>query len=466
MSEPSVNPYAPPSEAAEAPEPAGLWMVEGEFLLVRNGARLPEVDIADRGGELTPFAMLFRAAQVKSASLWIGVAIVMAAAFSRDWIIRYINSQVWWIALAVVFVFCIRLGGSGAVGGLARVAGFISAKVQRDRLRRTIWRRRLAWLGSLLLMSPLLGVQTLRFHDFSRLYLGGSGGGLLLLLASAVWRIADAGPRCIAARNGWLYLKGFPAGALRALAGRASVAPPVMVPRKVYTLYQHQLPLGVLVGKRWMNLWIVGLLAIWKARHSPRLERPMFHPGEALQLPPECAGAALTGRWAEKTRGTALAGWTPFGVLRSDSPIGDLRVTTLSFLSPDGRQVASTSVTRLASGPFFVESFEDAIRSWRSDGRLILTTSSRAIGQQPASIETLRVRSGPTQLLAVHARRIEGAALENLDAGEVRRRSLAESLERHEVLVAAGICGETREEEFPATDEKGDENANSAVRFS
>lgn len=456
MADDAHNPYAPPVDSAPAAEPAGLWTVAGDSLLVRDGARLPRVSLEGEGDDLTPTVRVFTAVgrgQFLPLVLGLGwIAYAESAGISHGFVVGML-----------IAVFGGRLLRRFiGTGGSARIQGFSSALELRKRAKRLRWRARIIWIGFGVIILSLAGIgivvplAILGGHDpgdrFSAAFgwlLPLAGSGLALAFSAALWQAFDQGLRCVALRDGWLEIRGVPPASLAILSRKVDAAPPPMRKRLVSTFYQYRLPLMMLVGKHRWNPRILLTLAILKAKKSPRLERQQFHWSEAATLPASAADAELRARWEKAAGEPVFAGWTAEMAERIDYPAGDLRIEALVVASPDRRAFGLLTLSRVATGNYFAEVHEAVFRSWTADGRCLATGSSRMIEPLPTWLEFRRAKGSLGSLARAHLGRAGGETVAVPDRDALLERLRREADERNALFEAAGLQSPFEEVEMP-----------------
>lgn len=460
--EEALNPYAPPGETAPLPaDPAHLWSVQGEYLLVRSGAKLPPVDLEKgegMGEDLTPVVKQFT---VLSGGVR-GFAAAMLPAFATiGWMIYAKANGVqhgMWIGLAVIFLF-IRIF-SRHIGRTvtALVSGYASVEAMRTRSRRNRWSQMLVMTGFGFTLAFIFGglhfVESSRFRygdylDFMvERVLPAAGIGVALIVAGAIWKSLFPELRCTGFRDDWFYIRGVSRRSLALLAGRTRDDAPTKRLRKVYKLYHYRLPLATLVGTRW-NPWTVLVLAILKLRRSPRLVRLHFHWSESAKRSLSLADPALRERWEDESENSELASWTPLFAERNDSPQGDLRVEALVHASPDRRYFCLLLVTRVASGRVFAEVPQAIFRSWTEDGRSVVTSTHPSLPRLPASVDFKRKKGSLPDLFKFHQERLAEGSLKVIGDDAILTTLLCrESEEQSAILEAASIQGPVEEMEI------------------
>lgn len=447
MADDPHNPYAPPVDSAPAAEPAGLWTVAGDSLLVRDGARLPHVSLEGEGNDLTPTARVFTASgrgQFLPLGLAFGwIAFAQFAGVSHGYVVGVI--------IAVLSGRLLRrfIGA----GGSARIQGFSSAQELRKRAKRLRWRARIIWIGFGVIILSLAGIGIVvpltilgghdpgdRFRGVFEWLLPLAGSGLALAFSAGLWQVFDQGLRCVSLRDGWLEIRGVPSSSLAMLLEKLQEAPPPSRERRVCTFYQYRLPLMMLAGTHRWNPRVVITLAILKARKSARLERRQFHWSEGLTIPLAAADAGLRTRWEKISDDPAFAGWTAEMVERIDYPAGDLRVEALVVASSDRRVFGLLTLSRVSSGNYFAEIHDSAFRSWLADDRCLLTGNRPMIEPLPEGLEFRRVRGPFGQLRQAHLDRLGGESVVIVpDQDALLERLRREADRRNELFEAAGL---------------------------
>jgi hypothetical protein len=456
--EDALNPYAPPTEEVASTEVSGVWRVEGDYLVVREGTVLPQVDLDGRGsgGPLTPMIMKLPvpldgkgiAVNVIAALPMVGYAVYQTMRGGRI-------SWLWMMAIWLGASFLFR--GVKVRTGPAHVFGYISVPAVRGITRRAKWRRRLnlALLVSIGVVFPLLAAypaMTRRYDqifDVVKLAGGMVAVTLVILLAVVVWGEFDKGWRCPRFRDGWLWIKGFGPEALAGLGARAVGYVPVPVKRRVFKMRLDRMP--VEFWRQIHGRGLFGRLRTWwlfsQLKGRP-LEQYAFHWSEREWLTPEEIDPELLAAWRSETAGTPLADWTLVHGERAASPAGWDEVNEAVFLSPDGRHAAVPAITRMVMDRKLKEIRETHFRSFTVDGRTIATGTMEHVGPQPDGFEFVLAKGGPAAVAELHFQRTAQEDLVRMDAGEARRREERELQLRHEAMEAAGIYGPIEEVEF------------------
>jgi hypothetical protein len=458
----SDNPYAPPAAGSDGLEAIpGCWSVQGDYLVVRENAVLPPVDLAGRGagGPLTPLVLRLPVPMGGKGIMAMVIPVVLMLgylAFERGLRDRSGFPGI----LMVVLLSHLLLRGVKIRHAPAFLWGQASLPALRARSRRARWRGYVGLASTFLLLAFLgialagRGQMVEGLGSGSMDGLGAAVGAACLALAGylgvAVGSALDAGWRCTKARDGWLWIKGIGPAGLAELARCSAEAPPPAVYRKVFKFRLQRLTLsewratnGFRPGAWWQTLLLM-------SRKPEGQEHLAFHWSERKWLEPADGDAELVEAWRRDTAGTPLAAWWMTHAERIDSPTRCVRSEEIVFLSPDGRHAAMSMVARVATGKGLLEDRrETAFRSWTDDGRILATGNQRVSGPLPEEME-FEVRAGsPWELARWHLERVAGAALVAVDAAGLRQKEEEEMRHRHEVLEDAGIYGPVEEMELP-----------------
>jgi hypothetical protein len=453
-----LNPYAPPAEESSSTDTPGVWRVEGDCLIAREGTVLPRVDLDGRnsGGPLTPMIMKLPVPlDGRGIAVTAGIALPVIGYILYQSLRGGRISAVWAMAIALGTQFLFR--GVKVSTGPRHVYGYISVPAVRGIMRRTKWRRRLtmALMVPIGVFFPLMAAYPKMTGRYDQVFevakwAGGMVGvSLLILLAVAVWGEFDKGWRCPRFRDGWLWIKGVGPQALADLGARAVGYAPVPVKRRVFKMRLDRMP--VEFWRQVHGRGLFGRFRTWwyflQLKGRP-LEQYAFHWSERAWLTADEVDPELLAAWRSETEGTPLAEWTLVHGERAASPVGWDEVNVAIFLSPDGRHAAVPTITRVVMDRKLKETRETHFRSFTPDGRTIATATSEQMGPQPEGFEFALVKGSPIQVAEVHLQRTAGEDLVRMDAGELRRREERELQLRHEAMEAAGIYGPIEEVEF------------------
>lgn len=469
----SENPYALPAAWSDGMEGMpGCWSVQGDYLVVRENAVLPPVDLdgCGAGGPVTPVVLRLAvpmggkgiAALVIAAALVLGF-LAVEREFRNDprrlgiVMVGFVGAT----TMGSMLIFRLFQRETKARSELAFLWGHAAVAALRAKARRARWRGYLGWAATFLLFA-FLGIAVAGksrmaegFFSNSMEVLDVAAGVACLALAGylgvAIWAALDTGWRCTKARDGWLWIKGIGPAALAELARRSAAEPPPVVRRKVFKFRLQRLTLsewratnGFRPGAWWQTLLMM-------SRKPEGQEHLAFHWSERKWLEPREGDAELVEAWQRDTAGTPLADWRMTHAERIDSPTRCVRSEEIVFLSPDGRHAAMSMVARVATGKGLLEDRrETALRSWTEDGRILATGNQRVSGPLPEEME-FEVRTGlpPWEMAQWHLDRVAGETLVTVDAAGLRVKEEEEMQRRHEVLEDAGIHGPVEEMEIP-----------------
>ncbi len=463
MADEPVNPYQAPGDPGEVELPAGLWRAGEGGLLIRDGARLPPIDVfsgpdreaGEAGAVLLPvsreFAVVSGArAGLRLLVLFAGPAVIVFLALRNSpWLIGW-----GWLPFMVLVMLLSRFAVRGSVR-TARLSWHVeeSAERRRQRLRTVLsvlWLLGLA--GVLLLAFDLLPLETAPWT--LPLF-------MLSFLAAAIANRFLKSLKCVSARDGWFRITGFSPRALRELSARQDAENRRLVEAsagrqtwKGFTVHLHRLPLSLLVRHQWWNPLLVATVAVMKLSRSPRFEREQYDSGEAREIAADRVDPMLAEELEVVRRMPEFGGWLTVRASRLPSPAGDIRTDTVVLLDPAGCQVLSLSLVRVATGNYSNQVTERALRSWGADGRLWVTCDQPLLRPWPEWIlpERCRVgrvgRGGHRVLARLHARHAERIATLSLRSGtpdEVLEWLAEEAEARRATFEATGLYGPLRD---------------------
>ncbi|MCW1922958.1 hypothetical protein OKA05_10380 [Luteolibacter arcticus] len=462
MPDASLNPYAPPvaAETLAPADPGRLWMVQGGHLLVRDGARLPPVSLfGGDGGELISSQQVFAAASGASV---LATAVPLTVALLVMVFVGIQSDRIAWLEGAVVFFIMSRLLRSYTANSraMANVQCHVSLAAVKASARRDRWRGRMM-LGAMIAGGILLVTIGQIDRVFSLFGVDDDVHGEVMVLSfmtsvavfaalcffgSLIWSATERGLRCVRHTDGWFYLAGVPAASLMKLAAMTSTAPPMRM-RKVYTLYQYRLPMGILLGPR-LNPWLMLILAIMKATRSAALVRKQFHWTEARSG--VAPGAELNERIAKLRGHEELASWQLHGCHRLDSPQGEMSLLTARLGSPDRRHFCNLTIARISKGRIFVEVCQADFRTWTADGRCLITSNLQRLPKAPAYLDFEGKRGDALRVWSRHRQRCERITPRAVETDEELSHLLEKETSDHTALLeAAGIQSPVEEVEMP-----------------
>lgn len=463
MPEEAFNPYAPPTELAPAaPEPTGTWAVQGEHLLVRAGAHLPEVDLEGQGAaeELVPALRTFVAASSGRSGIivsWLPIAVMFAWMAFSHWVLDK-DGLLIGIGLSIVVS---RILGRGGKGGMltCSVTGYSPLTLLRKRAKRAKWQGFFSMFGLTLLFTFLGGMMlwedwfvTSASVAMFELLMGAFIVAAILLLVPLVMKSYDKPLRCTGYQDGWFHLRGVSFPSLTQFSVLSNQPSPATRMMKVYRVFQHRLPLANLMGKRRWNLRIALMLSILKARRSPKLERLFFHRSEIIRNPASAVSSSLLERWQSESLDSTLASWSALYSERHDSPQGDMRTNVLVLASPDRKHFADVIQFFVSNNQFFEEQFVMVLRSRTEDGRCFYTSTQPVLPFMPKNSLREHRRGSVEEVYLAHLERVGSVPLRTIrDNQELFGIVDAETDEEYELFEALGV--QTPVYEMELTDE-------------
>jgi len=452
MAEEAFNPYTPPAELAPPPpEPTGTWAVQGEHLLVRSGARLPEVDLEGQGGveELVPALRSFIATQPGSRGMiaaWVPITVMFAwMAFSR----LVLDKGGLLVGAGLSALTSWLLGRKGTTGGIVpcSITGYCSLTLLRKRAKRGKWLGFFSALGWAMLLSFLAGMtlwddwfvisaSSLSFE----LVFGSIILAAILILVPLVVKTYDRTLRCTGYQDGWFHLRGVSFSSLARFSTLSNLPSPEPRMRTVYKVFQHRLPLANLTGKHRWNPRVLLILSILKAKRSPKLERLFFHRSEITRNPASAASPSLLERWQRESTDSSLATWTALYSERHDSPQGDMRTNVLILASPDRKHFADVVQFFVSNNQFFEEKFVLVLRSRTEDGRCFYTSTQPVLPFMPENSLREHREGSVEEVYRAHLARLGSIPLRAIhDDGELRSVIDAETDAEYELFESLGI---------------------------
>jgi hypothetical protein len=422
MPDEALNPYAPPLESEVAADPpAGGWMVQGGYLLVRPGTALPPIALNGDGRDehLTPGLRRFQV--IKGGGKGLLVA-CLPSILGMAWFVycklNGFDHYAWIGLLAIILIARLSAGRAGGATSVT-ISGFFSVEELRRAKRKGRWTGPMMLVGLAFLFAAVgllisgaeievpalgrIGGRDRVFSGFLLFVLIGLG----LVVGAARWSQSLQGLRSQAFRDGWLYLTGVPPHALHKLSAKSiePLPPPRM--RKVSKFYQHRLPLSVLLRGQATHPWIALWLTIFKLSSSPRLVRLQFDWSERLPLPLEEADSDLTERWRKESAGTLMENWQLVMAERRDSPTNDLRMEFVTYASPDWTHFVSLVATRISAGHIYTEIYQGILQSWNADGRYHFTSNPPMAFLLPAYFDSVEVKGTLEAIYQAHLARTQ-----------------------------------------------------------
>jgi len=446
MSQP--NPYAPPAVHDLEAAPSLRWQVDGSSLFVRNGVRLPEVDL-ETGALGEGLIPVQRRHDGMLPMKLLGGGVLIAIFYVADHWLR--GSGLGPFLVLYVFLllgfWLLRLRGPGA--SLVIVSVFREARLENHRKLR---QRIRTWLSLALAAVILLVPSFLSNQFYSRLkeveYLFGLAG--LFFAAMGVWRLLDRPrPRVRAGPPGWLRIPRVHPAALAEFARleameRASVAAGgPQRPRRVHTTFYHRFPLRVLLGKRGMRTPRAISLLVMKWLRSRHLVRDTYHFSEAETVAADTLHEKIRGLTQEWL--AAHAGWSLVTAERL-LPLSGEVVSECAYLAAPGWQHLLTITHAWLGQRAGSEPCGLTFQTKTAAGITFGTTNQPLLPFKQAHTDNCTVRGTSEEIFQCHLARLgnrEIDAPESLAA--LRQRILQSKQEFFDLAAAHGLYGPVRE---------------------
>ena len=248
MAEEAFNPYSPPAELAPPPpEPSGTWAVQGEHLLVRAGAHLPEVDLEGQGAaeELVPTLRSFVAAPTGGRGMimaWVPITVMFAWMTFSHWVL---DKDGFLIGIGLSAITSWLLSRKGTTGGIVScsITGYCSLSLLRKRAKRGKWQGFASTLGWTLLLAFLGGMMlwddwyviSSSFLSFESVFGAIVIAGILVLVPLVV-KTYDRPLHCTGYQDGWFHLRGVSFPSLTRFSTLSNLPSPEPRMRTVYKL--------------------------------------------------------------------------------------------------------------------------------------------------------------------------------------------------------------------------------------
>ena len=442
------NPYAPPTVHDLEAAPSLRWQVDGTSLFVRNGVRLPEVDLESgvlgvammaverRHDGMLPFKVL-------------GAGVLIALFYGADhWLGGHGLSPFLLIyALLMLGFWLLRLRGP-AVSQVS-VTVFREARLER---RRKLRQRIRIWFSLALAAAILLVPAFLSIQFYGRLAQVAYGFGFagLLFAAMGVWRLLDRPrPRVRAGAPGWLRVPDVHPLALAELArieaaeraGLAASGP--QRPRRVHTTYYYRLPLRMLLGRLGKHPLRLLSIIVMRGLRSRHLVRDTYHFSEAESVMAD----ELHGKIREIMQEWlgAHADWSLVAAERLSPLSGDLVSESVYLAAPGLQHLLSISHSWLGQRPA-VAPCGVLFQTKTADGITFGTTNQPLLPFKQIHGDNCRVQGTPGEIFQSHLARL---ADREIDAPEslaaLRQRILQTKQEFYELAGAHGVYGPVRE---------------------
>ena len=370
------NPYAPPQVAELEAQVSRCWLLQGDSLLVKNGAVLPRVDLetgfSEHDGELHIHKVTHQRFSLSSL-------FTMLLAFASYWATKSLFDfgvfQFFPLIWIFFFVFSRFTSLSGKGSKLSTIWFFVDAqRYKRKKRRRHI---RLAVMAiSMLVLIPLFVHYSSDFDDFDTqitlLFLG-----IGIFFAIGIWHALDRFKLTLKYHSDdWLKIASIHPKA-RAffedleMTERTMLAEEVIPKtRLVRTMYLYRLPINMLLHTMRNPLTMLSIV-IMKFLRSKYLEQLFYDSSEASK----CAVDALSTdvRDASAQWLAQHPSWTLLGAAFLDSPMGNLLTETISLTSADRASVVLISQFTMPQTPRR-NRLQYAIITWIGDGKNTVET--------------------------------------------------------------------------------------------
>lgn len=207
------NPYASTGVDPTPVPDAALWRVEGEFLLVRDGAVLPDVPLFGKGeGDLVR-----QVGKLRPASVWSRwVPLVMVPYYLVSYQHRAIKNTVLVILIVMSFLMLIQHCRTTAMVSFSYVIG-----------RKTHLKRRASWVAAAMLLAGgmiVMGLFLFLGHHRDAFPMLPFWLGLSAVAAGGIWLaiLQRSSLRSMTSDSGWLSLRGVSKDGLQQLLSLSS----------------------------------------------------------------------------------------------------------------------------------------------------------------------------------------------------------------------------------------------------
>lgn len=448
MSDPTSNPYAPPTSGEPASDFGLAWQIEGVDLRAKNGVTLPMVDLftgtrEENMNTITQTVKVMTADRVFKGTVVFGIFIALRSYFELE-------------RFGVFLPFLILMMLLHRLGLLRKNPNSeirVFAYVEGVRLRQASMRRRIRVI-SLVLLGLLMFVPA--FVELGPLGLFGDWlawgfpGATLGLIAIAVWAVVDKPkPKPVADQAGWVRFRNIHPEALSYLREReAENLESIRITepgrhRLVRTTYYYRYPLRMLLGKKIFNPLAVIQIALLKWFRSPLLVRKTYDFREADRVLVQEMCSAIrkaVDRWL-----AAQENWHFIEGQRLPSPAGDITVETAIIASPELDHVMFIHhvwpLIRPQAGTTSVKFLSCSI-----NGTSIWTQDHPHLDLNLPNVEEHRTYGSPDRVFQAHLRNCEGHMIRGPGSVEEWLRRIEEEQEiTDRILTERGYQDEARQ---------------------
>ena len=442
------NPYAPPA-VAELEAPSSLtWQVQGNALLVKNGAVLPQIDL-ETGEHAREMKCAQRVLETAGSMLFVrffllaGICIVLTRFFEMK------LAATVGIAAALSLVF----GQLAALRGPSNERIVISEFFGEHRLKARGTSRKWRFIAIGIICAVMLANPFLisRFNpDYTEIVVGVFIGGVVLLIGIAVWAVLDqSAAKTLAGPPGWMRIAPVHPQALAFLndlqneSRLQAAALPASRKRLIRTTYYHRYPLRLLLGKNLTKPLVLIRIVLMKLLRSRHLERETYHYSEVLTVPADqLSPQVLTtiDSWL-----AAHPDWSFVTGEQSTTPAGDLHQHSAILVAP-GLDHSACIVHAWSTLKPEAGTTQCSFGSWLADGTFIRTNDHPYLPHRNPRVRDFRASGTPDQLFQAHLQHCAGQAIApSRDPQELLARVQQEKEETDQLLTAIGYQSEVRE---------------------
>ncbi len=441
------NPYAPPA-VADLEAASGLtWQVQGNALLVKNGAVLPQIDLET--GEHAPEMMCaLRVLETAGSMLFLRFFILAGICIFLTGFIKLGVAATIGIAAALSLIFQLA-----ALRGPSNERIVISEFFGDHRLKARGTRRKWRFIAIGIICAVMMANPFLisRFNpDYTEIVVGVFGGGVVLLIGIAIWAVLDrSSAKSMAGPPGWMRIAPVHPQALAFLndlqneARLQAAALPASRKRLIRTTYYHRYPLRLLLGKNLTKPLLLIRIVLMKFLRSRHLERETYHYSEALTVPADqLCPQILT---AINSWLAAHPDWSFVTGEQSTSPAGDLHLHSAILAAP-GLDHSACVVHAWATLKPKAGTTQSSFGSWLADGTFIRTNDHPYLPHRNPRVRDFRASGTPDQVFQAHLQHCAGQAISpSRDPQELLARVQQEKEETDQLLTAMGYQSEVRE---------------------
>ena len=442
------NPYAPPSVAEPQASSSLTWQVQGNALLVKNGAVLPPIDL-ETGEHTLEMKCAQRVLETAGSVLFVKMIILggISVIFTRFFRMELAATVAVLAALSLVVSRLSALRGPSHERIV--ISEFFDENRFRMRGRRRKWRFvAIGAICALMMANPFL---ISRFNpDYTMIVVGLFLSGVVLLIGLAVWAVRDqSSARTLAGPPGWMRIAPVHPQALAFLNNLENQArlqaASLTSPRKrlIRTTFYHRYPLHLLLGTKVTNPLLLIRLFLMKILRSRHLERETYHHSEAVKVAPDQLCEQLQkaiGSWF-----STHPDWSFVTGRQSPSPAGDLHLHS-AILASAGLEHSASIVHSWATLKPELGTTGFSFGSWLGDGTFIRTDDHPQLPLRNPRVKAFRASGSADQVFQAHLHHCAGLEIApSHDPQELLARVQREIEELDQRLTAMGLQSEVRE---------------------